>query len=111
MKELLEEILEALAGLLQSGFATAPPLASEHFDELARRCEDTGLHTGAALFTRLGELLQSGRHQLSPEPLPLAEAVSRAARYVTLCRERLALDAAEEDWNNETEQNETEEEE
>lgn len=80
-------------------------------EALARQCEDTGLHTGAALFTRLGELLQSGRHQLSPEPLPLAEAVSRAARYVTLCRERLALDAAEEDWNNETEQNETEEEE
>lgn len=111
LRGLLGDLTGALADLLQSGADSLPPESADRMEALARQCEDTGLHTGAALFTRLGELLQSGRHQLSPEPLPLAEAVSRAARYVTLCRERLALDAAEEDWNNETEQNETEEEE
>lgn len=111
LRGILGELSGALADLLQSGADSLPPESADRMEALARQCEDTGLHTGAALFTRLGELLQSGRHQLSPEPLPLAEAVSRAARYVTLCRERLALDAAEEDWNNETEQNETEEEE
>jgi len=85
MKELLEEILEALAGLLQSGFATAPPLASEHFDELARRCEDTGLHTGAALLREVSAQLSRRRHAAEKQDQPLADAVCRAARYTALC--------------------------
>lgn len=101
---LFTELLAALCDVLQSGAASLPPESAARLTELARRCEATGLHTGAKLCTQLYELLQNQRHQFSADPLPLAETVSRAAQYVFLCRQKLALDAAEEKWNKETEE-------
>lgn len=104
LRGLFEELLAALCDLLQSGAASLPPESASRLTELAQRCEATGLHTGSELCTRLYELLQNQRHQFSADPLPLAETVSRAAQYIFLCRQKLALDAAEEKWNKETEE-------
>ena len=43
MKELLQEIQQALADLLRSGLDAAGPTAADRLRRLADRCEDTGL--------------------------------------------------------------------
>ena len=104
MKELLEELLAALADLLQCGAASFPPESAARLLSLAEECESTGLHTGAKLFREIHGLLQRQRHEFSPDPLPLAGAVSQAVEYLRLWRKKLALDAVENKWKEETEE-------
>lgn len=97
MTEFLNEIEQALADLLQAGFSTGGP-AVPRMEQLARQCEDRGLHTGARLLGEIGAALSARAHALEKEDLPLAAAVCRAVCYVGLCREKLQEDVIAERW-------------
>ena len=88
MKELLQEIQQALADLLRSGLDAAGPTAADRLRRLADRCEDTGLHTGAALLTQLAGQLEARAHAIHKNDLPLTQTLCRLARYCDLCEEK-----------------------
>jgi len=98
MRELLDDLEQALTDLMQTGFATAGAGAVKRFGELSDRCEGTGLHTGGTLFKQIGEVLNRRLHTLEKTDLELTAAVCRAEYYITLCRERLTEDGIRERW-------------
>ena len=98
MKQLLDELLGTLADLLQSGYASVHPDTAITLDNLATRCEDNGLHTGAALLNRISQALQDRRHTLAKDDLRLTDEVCRAVRYTVLCQEKLNQLTVNERW-------------
>lgn len=99
MTELLDQIEEALADLFRSGLDTGAPAAAARLQALAQRCEDTGLHTGAALLARLARDLAARAHTLQKEDLPLADTICRLTQYCALCREKAQEDAIARRWH------------
>lgn len=99
MSELLGELEEILTDLLQSGFATGGPAACPRLRDLARRYEEAGLHTGAALARELETALDARPHTLQKEDLPLAAILCRIVRYLELCREKAQEDAIARRWH------------
>ena len=89
MRELLQELEQALTDLLQMGFATAGPEMAVRLEELSRKCEDTGLHTGSTLFSELSGAISERSHSTQKSDQRAAEAMFRAQRYITLCQMRL----------------------
>ena len=87
-----------LTDLLQSGMDTGGPSAVPRLRRLAVRCEDVGLHTGGALLTGLAEALDARSHTVTKDDLPAAALLCRAARYVSLCRERLEEEDIRAGW-------------
>lgn len=107
MKRLLDDGLAVLCDLLQSGGGTCHPETGDRLERLSRDWEDAGLHTGSALLMEVAGLLAQRRHGADQDPLALMDAVSRAARYTKLCRQKYSLDAAGARLNNtETDQEE-----
>ena len=98
MTELLDELELALTDLMQSGFSTGGPAATERFHALSQTCEDCGLHTGGDLLSELERALAARSHAVQKNDLPLTAAVCRAARYIQLCREKLQEDQIEQRW-------------
>lgn len=98
MKLLFDEMERALTDLLQMGLATAGPEMAKRLDDLSRRCEDTGLHTGRELFGELSRLLTERGHSLSKSDLPITAAICRAEHYITLCRTRLTEEDIRAKW-------------
>ena len=94
MKDLLDEGLEALAGLLQSGALSCHPETEERLARLGRDFEDNGLHTGAQLLTEVSQALSSRRHGGETSSMELMDRVGPAVRYIRLCQQKYALDAA-----------------
>lgn len=102
MTELLEEMEQVLADLLQSGFATGGPAACPRLRTLVIRCESAGLHTAAALARELETALEARLHALEKDDLPLAAAVCRTVRYLELCRDKAREEAILRRWNETT---------
>lgn len=100
MKHLLDDGLAVLCDLLQSGGGTCHPETESRLERLSRDWEDAGLHTGSALLKETAGLLAQRRHGGEQDPLALMDAVSRAARYTRLCRQKYSLDAAGERLKN-----------
>lgn len=98
MKLMLDEMERALTDLLQMGLATAGPEMAKRLEDLARRCEDTGLHTGGALFGEISRLLTERSHSLNKTDLPIAAAICRAEYYITLCRSRMTEEDIRARW-------------
>lgn len=98
MKALLDDLERALTDLLQMGLATAGPDTAKRLTELSEQCEDTGLHTGAALFAELARLLKARSHAMDKTDLPLMAAVCRAEHYITLCRTRMTEEDIRARW-------------
>lgn len=67
-KELLQEDQQALADLLRSGLDARRPHSGRPSAQAGRRCEDTGLHTGAALLTQLAG-------SWKPGPMPFTKMI------------------------------------
>lgn len=89
MRELLQELEQALTDLLQMGLATAGPQMADRMGALAEKCEATGLHTGSAIFAQLSEAIRERGHNLKKTNMRAAEAIFRAQHYITLCQTRL----------------------
>lgn len=98
MRALLEDLELSLTDLLQTGLATAGADTVRRMAELSKRCESTGLHTGAALFGSISELLDNRAHQEQKSDHELTSAICRAEHYITLCRERLTEDDIRQRW-------------
>ena len=98
MNVLLDDLQRALTDLLQTGLATAGTDAVKRFEHLSRQCADIGLHTGASLYGRIGELLNQRAHSLEKTDIELTAAVCRAEHYITLCRERLTEEMIRVRW-------------
>lgn len=96
MTDLLHEMETALTDLLQTGLATWSN--DQRFVKLAEDCEAHGLHTGAAMMNRIGQLLQARSHTNLKDDHPLAAEVCRTVRYITLCREKNREDAILARW-------------
>ena len=97
MNELLQEMEQALADLLRSGLDTGSGAAVQ-LRALAVRCEDTGLHTGAALLTELADRLEVRGRTLNKDDLPLTETLCRLAHYRELCAEKYQEEAILRRW-------------
>lgn len=89
MTELLMEMERALGDLLQSGLDTGGLAAVSRLEKLKVRCEDVGLHTGAALLGELEAALSARSHRVEKDDLPTATVFFRTVRYIELCREKL----------------------
>ena len=98
MKLLLDDMERTLTDLFQMGLATAGPEMAARLAALSERCENTGLHTGAALFAEISQLLSERSHQFRKSDLQITAAICRAAQYITLCRTRLTEDAIRAGW-------------
>lgn len=98
MKLLLDDMERALTDLLQMGLTTAGPEMAARLAALSERCENTGLHTGAALFTEISQLLSERSHQFQKSDLQITAAICRTAHYMTLCRTRLSEDHIRAGW-------------
>ena len=98
MKLLLDDMERTLTDLFQMGLATAGPEMAKRMEDLSRRCGDTGLHTGAALFAEISQLLSERSHQFQKSDLQITAAICRAAHYITLCRTRLTEDHIRAGW-------------
>lgn len=86
MTDLLNEMETVLTDLMQTGLAS---WSSEvRFSQLAAHCEARGLHNGAAMLARIGELLHSRNHAAHKDDDPLAAEICRTVRYISLCREK-----------------------
>ena len=92
MKDLLEEGMEALSDLLQSGALSVHPETEARLARLAQDFEDSGLHTGGKLLQAVADALSARRH--GGETAPLLSCAGPAARYIHLCQQKYALDAA-----------------
>lgn len=89
MRQLLQEMEQALTDLLQMGLATAGPQMADRMGGLSEKCEATGMHTGGALFARLAEAIRERGHAMEKSDAGAAEALFRAQYYITLCQMRL----------------------
>lgn len=98
MKELLDDLERSLTDLLQMGLATAGPDMAKRIKDLSQRAEQTGLHTGSALFADIAELLTRRSHTLDKTDLTLTAAVCRASHYITLCRTRMTEEDIRTRW-------------
>ena len=98
MRELLQELEQALTDLLQMGLATAGPDMAKRMKDLSRSCEATGLHTGGALFAELSGAITERSHHLEKSEQRAAEAIFRAQYYITLCRERMTEEDIRLQW-------------
>lgn len=111
MKGILEDGLNALADLLQSGASSCHPETEERLERLAKEWEAAGLHTGAELLTNLGQALAQRRHGGGAgDPLNIMSLTGKAARYTRLCLQKYGLDAARERLNQAAEPEEDSEE-
>lgn len=99
MIDLLNELETALTNLLQTGLATWGD--GMWFQKLAEECEVHGLHTGAAMMSRIADLLNVRNHTAVKDDDPLAAEICRAVRYITLCREKNQEDAILDRWQSE----------
>ena len=88
MKELLQEIQQALADLLRGGLQPPRPTGPARLRGRAARCEDPGPPTGAALLTQLAGQLEARAHAIHKNDLPLTQTLCRLARYCELCEEK-----------------------
>lgn len=110
MKGILEDGINALADLLQSGAASCCPETEERLARLAKEWEAAGLHTGGALLTELSAALAQRRHGgRAGDPLTIMALTGRAARYTRLCLQKYGLDAARARLNRAAEPDEDEE--
>ncbi len=110
MKGILEDGINALADLLQSGAASCCPETEEHLTRLAREWEATGLHTGAALLMDLSAALAQRRHGgEAGDLLHIMALTGKAARYTRLCLQKYGIDTARERLNQTVEIDEDEE--
>ena len=98
MTELLDDIELALTDLMQSGFSTGGEAAAKRLHNLSLACEDSGLHTGGALLSGIGQALTARAHTLEKDDLSLTAAVCRAVRYIQLCREKLQEEQIIQRW-------------
>lgn len=98
MKVLLDDLERALTDLVQMGLATAGPDTAKRISDLSQRCEDTGLHTGAALFGEISRLLSERSHSLQKTDLKRTAAICRAEHYITLCRTRMTEENIRTRW-------------
>ena len=89
MRTLLDQMQRALTDLMQMGLATAGPDTAKRLEALSEQCENTGLHTGAALYAEIARLLSARSHTMDKTDLPLTAAICRAEHYITLCRIRM----------------------
>ena len=96
MTDLLNDMEMALTDLLQTGLATWGD--GQRFRKLAGDCEAHGLHTGAAMMSRIGELLNARNHAAEKDDYPLAAEICRTVRYITLCREKNREDSILARW-------------
>ena len=96
MTDLLNEMEAVLTDLLQTGLSTWG--GGQRFQKLAGECEACGLHTGAAMMTRIAQLLNARNHTTHKDDLTLAASVCRTVRYITLCREKNQEDAILARW-------------
>ncbi len=89
MTTVLDDLEQALTDLLQMGLATAGPEMAKRLGQVSQRCEDFGLHTGAALSAEISRLLAQRSHSMDKTDLELTAAICRAQYYITLCRTRM----------------------
>lgn len=98
MRALLDDLQLALTDVMQTGLATAGPDTAKRMEELSKKCEITGLHTGAALFAELSRMLADRAHAMTKSDLTITAAICRAEHYITLCRERLSEEDIRARW-------------
>ena len=98
MRELLQELEQALTDLLQMGLATAGPDMADRMKALSDKCENTGLHTGKKLLAALSEALSQRNHSMEKSDHRAAEAVFRAQHYIILCQTRLTEEEIRDRW-------------
>ncbi len=98
MEAILEDMELFLTDLLQTGIATADPKAVRTAETLARRAEETGMHTGADLFQTIAQGLRQRQHQLEKADRSLTLAVCRGSYYIELCRRRLTEENIRHRW-------------
>ena len=98
MNTILDEMEQALTDLLQMGLATAGSDLAQRILELSDRCEGAGLHTGAALFAELSQLLRERSHRVDKTDLKLTAQICRAEHYITLCRSRMTEEEIRMRW-------------
>ena len=98
MTTILDEMEQALTDLLQMGLATTGQDFAQRLLELSARCEGAGLHTGAALFAELSQLLKERSHSLDKTDLTLTAQICRAEHYITLCRTRMTEEEIRMRW-------------
>lgn len=89
MTTVLDDLQQALTDLLQMGLATAGPEMGKRLDRVSQRCEDSGIHTGAALSAEISRLLTQRSHSMDKTDLELTAVICRAQYYITLCRTRM----------------------
>lgn len=100
MNELITQIEQALADLLQSGLSTRSSTAAPELHELAEACERVGLHTGAALLTELEAALTQRSHTIIKQDIPTTAMICRLTQYLALCREKMQEELIEKRWLN-----------
>ena len=98
MRELLQELEQALTDLLQMGLATAGPDMVARMHGLSEKCEETGLHTGSTLFAELGRAIAERNHSVEKSEGRAAEALFRAQHYITLCQMRMTEEDIRQRW-------------
>lgn len=98
MRTLLDDMERSLTDLLQMGLATAGPDMAKRLEEVSRRCEATGLHTGAALMGELAGLLTRRSHAMDKTDLTLTAVICRTEHYITLCRTRMTEEDIRRRW-------------
>ncbi len=99
MNELIGQIEQALADLLQSGLSTRSAAAVPEIHELADKCERVGLHTGAKLLTELEAALEQRSHTITKQDIPITAIICRLAQYLQLCREKMQEELIEQRWS------------
>lgn len=98
MRELLQELEQALTDLLLLGLATAGTDMVARMHGLSRKCEETGLHTGSSLFAELGRAIAERSHSVEKSDHRAAEAIFRAQHYITLCQTRMTEEDIRDRW-------------
>ena len=98
MRALLDDMERSLTDLLQMGLTTAGPDMAKRLEGVSQRCEATGLHTGAALFSEIAGLLTQRSHAMDKTDLTLTAAICRTEHYITLCRTRMTEEDIRRRW-------------
>lgn len=98
MNELLGQIEQALADLLQSGLSTRASAAAPELHRLGEDCERMGLHTGAALLAELEAALIQRGHTIIKQDKPITALICRLVQYLELCREKMQEELIEKRW-------------
>lgn len=89
MTQLLDEMERLLSDLLQAGFSTGGISAGRRAEILSDQCEESGLHTAAALLKKIAEELKSRSFQTEKDDRELMAQICAAVRYIELAREQL----------------------